>query len=77
MERNVRDPGAGGLALCENFRREMQARGRRGYRARLPGENGLVAFPVGGFVGALDIRRQRYVAGPPEPFVKIAIVVKT
>ncbi len=48
----------------------MQARGGRGYGASLPRIDGLIALAVGGFVGALDVGRQRDVAEPAERFVE-------
>ena len=47
---------------CEDFGREVQACGGRGYGASLPRVDGLIAFAVGGFVGAFDVGRQRDVA---------------
>src|ERR1700726_1081162 len=44
--------------LFEDFRGEMQSRSGCGDRARLPGENRLVAFAVGNFVDAINVRRK-------------------
>ena len=55
---------------CEDFGREVQACGGRGYGASLPRVDRLIAFAVGGFVGAFDVGRQRDVAEPAERFVE-------
>src|SRR5262249_9500116 len=44
-----------------DLRREVQARCRRRDRTLLTREHCLVAFTIGGFVAALNIRRQRHV----------------
>ena len=45
---------------------EMQTRRGGGYGACFPGVNGLVAFPIGGFVRTVHIGRQWHVANPLE-----------
>ena len=52
---------AGGQPL-QQLRGEVEPGGRGGDRARLAGEDGLVALPVLGPVRALDVGRQRHVA---------------
>ncbi len=47
---------------------EMQARGRRGYRAWLTGKHALIALAVSGERRAANVRRQRYLAPALEEF---------
>jgi hypothetical protein len=46
----------------EDFRREVQAGGRGGYRAALTGVNRLITFPVGWLIGTVNVGRERHMA---------------
>ena len=50
------------MNVLKNFRREVQARRRRGDRTERLGVDRLVGLAVGGRVGAVDVRRQGNVA---------------
>ena len=56
------DFGAVRLALAEDFFSEVEAGGGGGDAAAFAGEDGLVAFSVGGIIGAADVGRERDVA---------------
>ena len=71
VQRDVGDVGAG-AALVEDLRREVQAGGGGGDGAALAGEDGLVALAVGGAVAALDVGRQRDVAGDVQFLPEVA-----
>src|SRR5579875_432364 len=61
MERDVRNLHAAICNLSERLRRKMQPGGGRGHRSALAGKDRLIAFAIGGLVGAMDIGRQRNV----------------
>src|ERR1700722_1729501 len=73
VESDFGDFDAAGPYALQDFGREVQTRGGRGHGASLPGVDGLKAFAIGGFVGALDVRRQGDVAQAVERFLESGV----
>ena len=61
MQGNLGGLDAALANALQNFRREVQARRRRGHRAGRLGVDRLILLAIFGCVGAVDVRRQRNV----------------
>ena len=62
VEGDFRDFDAAIMDAGQNFRSEMKARGGSGDRSAFAGVDGLIAFAVGGRIGARDVGRERDVS---------------
>ncbi len=72
MKRDIGNPRPSGSAGFQDFGREVQARSGRRRGSRLAREDRLVAFAVGGCVGAANIGRQGHVTYAIEHSKQIA-----